>query len=162
MHQNVRQALDHAIEGRDVPSELTHAAVSALMEGKCSEVEIAALLTSLRTKGESVGEIVGAARAMREHAASIPTAGGDLLDTCGTGGDNLHTFNISTATALLAAAAGVRVAKHGNRGVSSSSGSADVLEAMGVNVQLNPQSVGQCIDNVGIGFCFAPLFHGAM
>lgn len=162
MHDSVRQALDFAIDGNDVPSEVAHDTVSALMDGQCSEVEVAAFLTALRTKGESIDEIVGAARAMREHAVSIPTNCGELLDTCGTGGDQLHTFNISTATALVAAAAGVPVAKHGNRGVSSSSGSSDVLEALGVNVQLSAETVGRCIQQVGIGFCFAPLFHGAM
>jgi len=162
MHTSIQEALDFAIEGNDVPADVAHDAVSALMDGECGDVEIAALLTALRTKGESVDEIFGAARAMREHAAPIATQSSDLLDTCGTGGDQLHTFNISTATALVAAAAGVTVAKHGNRSVSSSSGSADVLEAMGINVQLPPEAVGRCVDQIGIGFCFAPLFHGAM
>jgi anthranilate phosphoribosyltransferase len=105
---------------------------------------------------------VGAARARRGRATPIRTRRTGLLDTCGTGGDQLHTFNISTATALVAAAAGVPVAKHGNRSVSSCSGSADVLEALGVNVQLSPERVGACLDEVGIGFCFAPLLHGSM
>ncbi len=162
MHEAVREAIELALDRRDVPAELMERAVGALMDGRCSEVEVAALLTALRVKGESVDELVGAARAMRQRAARIPTDRPDLLDTCGTGGDRLHTFNISTATALVAAAAGVPVAKHGNRSVSSSSGSADVLEALGVNVQLTPEQVAECLDRVGLGFCFAPLLHNAM
>ncbi len=162
MNASISRALDYALDNRDVPADETQAAVSALMDGQCSEVEIAAFLTALRVKGESVDEIVGAATAMQQHAARIDSTRTDLLDTCGTGGDALQTFNISTATALVAAACGVPVAKHGNRSVSSSSGSADVLEALGVNIQLTPEQVGRCLDEVGIGFCFAPLFHGAM
>jgi anthranilate phosphoribosyltransferase len=127
-----------------------------------NEVEMAALLTALRVKGESVSEIVGAARAMHERATPIVTQKRGLLDTCGTGGDRLQTFNISTAAAFVLAACGVPIAKHGNRSVSSSSGSADVLEQLGVNISLTPDQVARCIDELGIGFCFAPLFHGAM
>ncbi|HEX6985698.1 MAG TPA: anthranilate phosphoribosyltransferase, partial [Planctomycetaceae bacterium] len=136
--------------------------VGAVMDGGADELLVAALLTALRMKGESAAELVGAARAMRERAAKIPARATGLLDTCGTGGDGLATFNISTATALVAAAAGVPVAKHGNRAASSTSGSADVLEALGVNIGLTPEQVATCIDEVGIGFCFAPLCHGAM
>ena len=113
-------------------------AIGAVMDGRCAELETAALLTALAVRGEGDEELAGAARAMRERATRIPTTQTGLLDTCGTGGDNLHTFNISTATAIVAAAAGVPVAKHGNRSVSSSSGSADVLEALGVNIELSP------------------------
>jgi len=162
MTPEIHDALEIVFADKNIPTEQAFAAVSAVMEGKCSEVEIAALLTSLRMKGEAFEEIVGAARAMQEKALAIPTTQTGLLDTCGTGGDALHTFNISTATALVAAAAGVPVAKHGNRSVSSSSGSADVLEALGLNLNLTAEQVGQCIDEIGIGFCFAPLFHGAM
>jgi anthranilate phosphoribosyltransferase len=137
-------------------------AVEAIMDGRCTPVETAALLTALAVQGETPEELAGAARAMRERAAAIPTSRAGLLDTCGTGGDRLHTFNISTAAALVAAAAGVPVAKHGNRGVSSSSGSCDVLEALGVRVDLTPAQVGRCIDAIGIGFCFARVVHTAM
>lgn len=162
MHAAISQALGFVFDGSDVPRPETEAAFSALMDGECSEVDISALLIALRVKGEAVDEIAGAAAAMRERATRIPCQTTGLLDTCGTGGDQLHTFNISTATALVAASAGVPVAKHGNRSVSSSSGSADVLEALGLNLQLTPEQVGQCIDEVGIGFCFAPLLHSAM
>lgn len=162
MHDAIRDALNAVFERHDVPEAVCQSAVAAIMDGQCDEVLIAAFLTALRVKGEAVDEIVGAARAMIERAERVPTNCTGLLDTCGTGGDELHTFNISTATAFVAAACGVPVAKHGNRGVSSSSGSADVLEALGVHTQLTPAQVGRCLDEVGIGFCFAPVFHGAM
>ena len=162
MHDAIRDALNAVFERSDVPEAICQSAVAAIMDGQCDEVSIAAFLTALRVKGEAVDEIVGAARAMIERAGRVPTSRTGLLDTCGTGGDELHTFNISTATAFVAAACGVPVAKHGNRGVSSSSGSADVLEALGVHTQLTPAQVGRCLDEVGIGFCFAPVFHGAM
>ncbi len=162
MHAAIEQAINPLLEKQDVPEFACRAAVAAIMDGQCDEVSIAAFLTALRVKGESVDEIVGAARAMSERAERVPTQRTGLLDTCGTGGDELRTLNISTATAIVAAACGIPVAKHGNRSVSSSSGSADVLEALGVNTQLTPAQVGRCIDEVGIGFCFAPVFHGAM
>lgn len=158
----LQRALSCLLERHDVPEGDMHAAVSAVMNGECAEAEIAALLTALRIKGESIGELVGAARAMRDRAVSIRCTRGGLLDTCGTGGDELQTFNISTATALVVAAAGVPVAKHGNRKATSTTGSADVLEALGVNVELSPEQVARCVDEVGIGFCFAPRLHGAM
>lgn len=150
------------IEGKDLSRAEMASLIGDVMDGKCSEPQIAALLTSLRMKGEVVDEIAGAAEAMQQRATPIPTHRTGLLDTCGTGGDQLHTFNISTATAIVVAACGVPVAKHGNRSVSSSSGSADVLEALDVNLQLSPEQVARCIDEVGLGFCFAPLVHGAM
>lgn len=162
MSDAVASAIQFAVQGEDVPAEGMQSAISQVMRGEADERLLAALLTALRMKGEAVSEIVGAARAMIECATNIPTHRQGLLDTCGTGGDGLHTFNISTAAALVAAAAGVPVAKHGNRSVSSSSGSADVLEALGVNVQLSPEQVGRCVDEIGIGFCFAPLCHGSM
>lgn len=162
MIEEIRAAMTELLEGRRLTSEVMRTAVGAIMDGRSTEVEIAALLTALRCRGESVGELVGAAQAMRERASGIPCQTENLLDTCGTGGDALQTFNISTAAALVAAAAGQPVAKHGNRSVSSSSGSADVLEALGVNLQLTPAQIGECIDEVGIGFCFAPLLHEAM
>jgi anthranilate phosphoribosyltransferase len=155
-------ALSRVVDGLDLDAVQMQAAVAEIMDGRSGDVEMAALLTALRMKGETVAEIVGAARAMRACAAKIDVQRDGLLDTCGTGGDGLHTFNVSTAVALVAAATGVPVAKHGNRGVSSSSGSSDVLQALGVNVSLEPERVARCIEEVGIGFCFAPLFHGAM
>ncbi|MGC1275982.1 MAG: anthranilate phosphoribosyltransferase [Planctomycetaceae bacterium] len=162
MTDPVRHALLAALDRRDLTEREAAAAIGAVMDGQADEFLVAALLTALRVKGETAAELVGAARAMRERAARIPSRIDGLLDTCGTGGDGLATFNISTATALVAAAAGVPVAKHGNRAASSSSGSADVLEALGVNISLTPDQVAACIEEVGIGFCFAPLCHGAM
>ncbi len=154
--------LNRILEGENLESEAAYEAVSSIMQGECSEVQIAALLTALRIKGETPEELVGAARAMQERALAIPTHCTGLLDTCGTGGDQLHTFNISTAVAIVAASAGIPVAKHGNRSVSSSSGSSDVLQALGVKLELTPEQIGQCLKETGIGFCFAPLLHSAM
>ncbi|MBI5760104.1 MAG: anthranilate phosphoribosyltransferase [Planctomycetales bacterium] len=154
--------LEKLVTSQPLTADEMHAAVGEIMDGLTGEAEIASLLTALRMQGETIDEIAGAARAMRERVTRIPTTRTGLLDTCGTGGDQLHTFNISTATALVVAAAGVPVAKHGNRGVSSSSGSADVLEQLGVRIDLTPEQVSKCLDEIGIGFCFAPLLHGAM
>ncbi|MFT5327862.1 MAG: anthranilate phosphoribosyltransferase [Planctomycetaceae bacterium] len=162
MNESIRRAIHYVFDGDTIPRAHTEAAFAAIMDGECSKIDIAALLTALRVRGEQVEEIAGAAAVMRQRATRIECQSIGLLDTCGTGGDGFHTFNISTATAFVAAAAGVPVAKHGNRSVSSSSGSADVLEALGVNIQLTPEQVGKCIDEVGIGFCFAPLLHSAM
>jgi anthranilate phosphoribosyltransferase len=162
MQPTIRNAVDLAISGRSVPADAMQAAIDEIMRGECGEAETAALLTALAVKGETVEELVGAARAMREHCTRVTPHAGELLDTCGTGGDALHTFNISTAVAMVVAACGVPIAKHGNRGVSSTSGSADVLEALGVNVDLTAEQVGRCIDEVGIGFCYARALHGAM
>jgi len=162
MNEALRDAIRLAVDGRDLTEEQMQAAVGAVMDGEAGEAQTAALLTALRMKGEAVSEIVGAAQAMIERCARVPCTRTGLLDTCGTGGDGLQTFNISTAAAIVVAAAGVPVAKHGNRSVSSSSGSADVLAALGVNLDLSPEQVGRCIDELGIGFCFAPLVHGAM
>lgn len=162
MTDSLRSALQIVLEGRDLNEELAAAAIGAIMDGASDELLVAAFLTALRAKGETVDELVGAARAMRERATRIPVGMTGLLDTCGTGGDGLATFNISTAAALVAAAAGVPVAKHGNRAASSTSGSADVLEALGVRIDLTPAMVASCVREVGIGFCFAPLCHGAM
>ncbi len=137
--------------------------MDAILDGKASSVQIAAFVVALRMKGESADEIAAAARALRKHCETIqPKVDGPLLDTCGTGGDGLHTFNISTAAAVVAAACGVAVAKHGNRAVSSKAGSADALEALGVRIDLTPERVQQCIEQVGIGFLFAPSHHAAM
>ena len=155
-------AIDNVIAHNDLASEQMQSAVGRIMDGEAEEAQIAALLTALRMKGETVDEIVGAARAMIERCTRIPTQQTGLLDTCGTGGDALHTFNISTATALVVASCGVKIAKHGNRSVSSSSGSSEVLKALGVNIDLQPEQVATCIEDIGIGFCFAPLSHAAM
>jgi anthranilate phosphoribosyltransferase len=162
MLEVIEQALNRLCDRQDLDAELMRAVVSAFMRGEAREVEVAAVLTALRVKGESIDEIVGAARAMVEHATPIVTQRTGVIDTCGTGGDQLHTFNISTTTAFVVAAAGVPVAKHGNRSVSSSSGAADVLEALGVNIQLGADGVGRCVREIGLGFCFATLLHGAM
>ncbi len=162
MQEVIEHALHHLVERQDLTVDQMRAVISTIMQGLSSEVEVAALLTALRVKGESVAEIAGAAQAMVDHATPIDTQRTGLLDTCGTGGDQLHTFNISTTTAFVVAATGVPVAKHGNRSVSSTSGAADVLEALGVNIQLTPERVGQCVREIGLGFCFAPLLHSAM
>lgn len=138
------------------------AAFQALMDGGCSEAEMASLLTAIALRGEREEDLAEAAVVMREKATRVAATRGGLLDTCGTGGDRLHTFNISTAAAIVAAAAGVPVAKHGNRQASSLSGSADVLEALGVNIQISAEQAARCIDEVGLGFCFARNLHTAM
>ena len=159
----VRAALASALDRRDVPRELMRDAIGAVMNGDADPHALAGLLVALRMKGEAADELVGAATAMRERMTPVPVPGDEaLLDTCGTGGDGLSTFNISTAAALVLAGCGVRVAKHGNRSVSSKSGSANVLERLGVNVSLSPDRVGECVAAVGIGFAYAPASHGAL
>ena len=150
------------VEGNDLSEEQAHDAMSSIMGGKASEAQIAGFLVALRLKGESVPEITGCARAMREAAVHIDAGGLDVVDTCGTGGTHKGTFNVSTASAIVAAGAGVPVAKHGNRGASSSFGSADVLQALRVNIEADKETVEKCIREVGIGFLFAPLMHRAM
>src|SRR5438477_12128388 len=130
--------------------------------GEATPAQIGGLLVALRLKGETADEIAGCAEAMREHVLAVRPARDDLVDTAGTGGDRARTFNISTAAALVAAAAGAGVAKHGNRAVSSASGSADVLEALGFNLELEPERIGRSIDQPGFGFLFAPAHHPAM
>jgi len=133
-----------------------------IMDGVAKPAQIAAYLMGLRLKGETVDEIAGSVRAMRARAVRIPVGDPNVVDTCGTGGDGAHTFNISTTTAFVVAGAGLTVAKHGNTAVSSKSGSADVLSALGVNIDLPTERVADCINDIGIGFLFAPLYHGAM
>jgi anthranilate phosphoribosyltransferase len=158
-----QQALVRLIEQREIFYDEMLSLMRQIMSGEVSAVQIAAILVGLRVKKETIGEISAAAFVMREFATKVPVTQRDhLVDTCGTGGDAAHTFNVSTASALVAAAAGARVAKHGGRSVSSTCGSADVLEAMGVNLNLTPEQVGKSIDQIGIGFMFAPNFHGAM
>ena len=158
-----QQALVRLIEQREIFYDERLSLMRQIMSGEVSPVQIAAILVGLRVKKETIGEISAAAFVMREFATKVPVTQREyLVDTCGTGGDAAHTFNVSTASALVAAAAGARVAKHGGRSVSSTCGSADVLEALGVNLNLTPEQVGRSIDQIGIGFMFAPNFHGAM
>ena len=158
-----QQALTRLIEQREIFFDEMLSLMRQIMSGDVTPAQIAGILIGLRVKKETVGEISAAAQVMREFAVKVPvTNRAHLVDTCGTGGDAAHTFNISTASALVAAAAGARVAKHGGRSVSSTCGSADVLEALGVNLHLSPEQVGKCIDEICIGFMFTPNFHGAM
>lgn len=155
--------LNQLIAKRDLDREQMLALMHAVMNGEVSPTLIAGVLIALRCKGETVIELAAAAEVMRSLSLKVPlTRTQNLVDTCGTGGDGTHTFNISTAAALTAAAAGARVAKHGGRSVSSTSGSADVLEALGVKVSLSAEQVAQCVDEIGIGFMFAPTHHSAM
>ncbi|MFZ2088300.1 MAG: anthranilate phosphoribosyltransferase [Desulfobaccales bacterium] len=172
----LKEAIYKVVTGQDLTEEEMVRAMEVVMEGKATEAQIGAFITALRMKGETVAEITAAARVMRAKATRILM--GDMLidldrdeinvdwetvvDTCGTGGDATSTFNVSTTTAFVVAGAGLRVAKHGNRAVSSRCGSADVIEALGINLSLTPEQVAQCIVEVGIGFLFAPQLHGAM
>lgn len=158
-----QEALVRVIEHREIFHDEMLSLMRQIMNGEMSPTLIAAILTGLRVKKETVGEIAAAAQVMREFSTKVEV--GDrahLLDTCGTGGDSAHSYNISTATVFVAAAAGAKVAKHGGRSVSSKSGSADILEALGVNLSLTPGQVAQCIDQTGVGFMFAPNHHSAM
>ena len=155
-------AIAALVERRDLLPEEAHAAMMQVMDGEATPAQIAGFLVGLRMKGETVGEITGCARAMRAHVTPARPQHQTLVDTAGTGGDGAHTFNISTSAALVAAAGGAYVAKHGNRAVSSRSGSADVLEALGVRIDLAPADVADCIDEVGFGFMFAQAHHPAM
>jgi anthranilate phosphoribosyltransferase/anthranilate synthase/phosphoribosyltransferase len=150
------------VAGQDLSETEAEQAMDIIMTGEATPAQIAAFLTALRLKGETVEEITGFARSMRRRAAGITTRHQVFIDTCGTGGDGRHTFNISTTAAFVIAGAGVAVAKHGNRSVSSRCGSADVLEALGIKVDLPPAAVARCLDEVGMAFLFAPVFHGAM
>lgn len=149
------------LAGGDLDEAATAAAMGEIMEGAATPAQIGAFVVALRSKGETAEEIAGLVRTMRSYAEKVPVEG-PLLDTCGTGGDRSGTFNVSTAAAIVCAGAGVRVAKHGNRAASSRCGSADVLEALGVTIDLPPAGVARCIEAAGIGFCFAPIFHPAM
>lgn len=155
-------AIRTVTEGKDLNSDDMRAVMRTIMTGEATPAQIGGFLIGLRMKGETVDEIAAAAEVMRELATHVGVSGPHLVDTCGTGGDDASTFNISTASAIVAAAAGAKVAKHGNRSVSSKSGSADVLEAAGVNLDLTPEQVAQCINEIGVGFMFAPKHHGAM
>ena len=156
-------ALKLVVEKKDLTAEQARAAMSEIMDGEAAPTLIAAFITALRMKGETYEEIAAFAAVMRERVVKVTQKGkGSLLDTCGTGGDSSGTFNISTAAAFVAAGAGVPVAKHGNRSVSSKCGSADVLKELGVNVEASPEVVTSCLNEIGICFIFAPLFHPAM
>ncbi|MBP6673441.1 MAG: anthranilate phosphoribosyltransferase [Bacteroidetes bacterium] len=156
------EAIHKLVEKTDLTKHEAYECVREIMSGNASDAMIASFLTALRMKGEISQEIAGAALAMREMATKIETKHSNVIDTCGTGGDGLGTFNISTASAIVACAAGAVVAKHGNRAVSSNCGSADVLKALGVNIELEREQVEQCLDEVRIAFLFAPKLHGAM
>jgi anthranilate phosphoribosyltransferase len=169
----IGEAVKTLVERRDLTRIEAAAAMEAIMSGAATNAQIAAFLTALRMKGETVEELIGFAQVMRQKAVRVRTRSAEatgltgtdremLIDTCGTGGDASGTFNVSTATAFVVAGAGLKVAKHGNRSASSLCGSADVVEALGVSLELTPQQVARCVDEVGIGFLYAPLLHTAM
>jgi anthranilate phosphoribosyltransferase len=164
---NIKQAIGEVITGKDLTETQMVSVMNEIMSGAATEAQIGSFITALRMKGETIDEIVGAVRVMREKATFVDTgvdtkSGEVLMDIVGTGGDGSGTFNVSTTTAFVVAGAGVTVAKHGNRAVSSSCGSADVLEALGVDLSLGADAVSKCVRSVGIGFLFAPMLHGAM
>ncbi|MCL7422805.1 MAG: anthranilate phosphoribosyltransferase [Methylobacter sp.] len=158
----IQKALQILLDKQDLSADQMRAVMRLIMSGGATDAQIGGFLIALRCKGESVDEIAAAAEVMRELAGKVPVRGEHLIDTCGTGGDGANTFNISTTCAFVVAAAGGRVAKHGNRSVSSSCGSADVLEAAGVNLDLTAEQVARCVNEIGVGFLFAPKHHGAM
>lgn len=158
----IKEAIEKAVTKTDLREAEMMAAMEEIMDGTATQAQIAALITALRMKGETVEEVTGAARIMRQKATRVNACATTIVDTCGTGGDKLNTFNISTTAAFVVAAAGIVVAKHGNRAVSSGCGSADVLEALGVNISAGQEIVEECVQQIGIGFLFAPKLHGAM
>ncbi len=159
----MKEFISKVVEGKNLSREEAEQAMKLIMSGQATPAQIAGFLTALRMKGETIDEIAAFARVMRQFAVQInPRVQGRLVDTCGTGGDRVKTFNISTIAAFVVAGAGVAIAKHGNRSVTSKAGSADLLEALGVNLELPPERVESIIESTGIGFMFAPLFHGAM
>jgi len=158
----IKETISQVVAGKSLSEEEMTGAMTEIMDGQATPAQIASFLTALRMKGETVEEITAAARVMREKAIRINCRSGTVVDTCGTGGDGAHTFNISTTTALVVAGAGLTVAKHGNRSVSSQCGSADVLKAIGINIEAPKEVVERCMNDVGFGFLFAPLLHTAM
>ena len=158
----IKEAISKIVVRADLSMAETEGVMAEIMGGQATPAQIGAFLTALRIKGETAAEIAGCARIMRQNAIRVNPKRSDIVDTCGTGGDGSGTFNISTAVAFVAAGAGLGVAKHGNRSVSSKCGSADLMQALGVKIDLAPDQVAQCIDEVGIGFLFAPAFHPAM
>ncbi|HEY8498428.1 MAG TPA: anthranilate phosphoribosyltransferase [Limnochordales bacterium] len=160
---DIQEAIRLLTERRSLSEEQAEAAMAAIMRGEATPAQVAGFAIALRMKGETAEEVAGMARAMRRHAVRVePPPGRKVVDTCGTGGDRSHSINVSTGAAFVAAGAGLAVAKHGNRSVSSQTGSADVLEAMGVSVDLTPEQVRRCLEEVGMAFLFAPTFHPAM
>jgi anthranilate phosphoribosyltransferase len=157
----IKEAITALVSGKSLAADEAAQVMEEIMQGEATPAQFGAFVTALRLKGETVDEIVGLARTMRARAIPV-NIDGPVVDTCGTGGDGSHTFNISTAAALVAAGAGIKVAKHGNRAMSSQCGSADVLEALGVKIDLNAKQVQICLQEAGIGFMFAPAFHPAM
>ncbi|MCF6245871.1 MAG: anthranilate phosphoribosyltransferase [Desulfobacula sp.] len=156
------QNLNKIIKGQDLDQDSSASMLMDIFSGSIAESQIGAFMAALATKGETFEEVAGAARAMRRKATRIQTRAGKVIDTCGTGGDASGSFNISTTTAFVVAGAGVTVAKHGNRSISSKCGSADVLEELGVNLNVDPEIVEEAVNDIGIGFMFAPLYHGSM
>ena len=150
------------VDKKDLSQEQAREALKTIMNGSSTLAQTASFITALRMKGETIEEITGFARAMRDASEKIFVKSGFSIDTCGTGGDGTHTFNISTASAIITSACGITVSKHGNRSVSSKSGSADVLEALGIKINLSPNEVEDCVNKIGIGFLFAPIFHKSM
>jgi anthranilate phosphoribosyltransferase len=162
-HVKIVDAIKKISRKESLSTKEAENAMKEIMSGKVQDSQLGAFLTALVMKGETIEEITGFAKIMREFANLIePNVDGELLDTCGTGGDKIKTFNISTIAALVVAGAGVPVAKHGNRAVTSKCGSADILESLGIKIDLSPEDVQKCIEKIGIGFMFAPLFHPAM
>ncbi len=157
-----KDILSALIKRRNLSETEAAESMDAILDGAWTEAQIGAFLAALAAKGETIDEVAGAARAMRRKAVRVQALAGSVVDTCGTGGDGSNTFNISTTTAFVAAGAGATVAKHGNRSVSSACGSADVLEALGMNLQVHPEAMEQALNEIGIAFLFAPLYHGAM
>jgi anthranilate phosphoribosyltransferase len=158
---DIKEAISHIVDREDLSRADMEAAMRQIMTGNATPTQIGGFLAGLRAKGETVDEIAAAAKVMRELALSVPVACDHLVDTCGTGGDGKSLFNVSTASAFVVAAAGGRVAKHGNRAMSGCSGSADVLEALGVKLDLPPERIAECIERIGLGFMFAPAHHAA-
>ena len=158
----IKEMIAKVTAGEDLSESEMMKAMAEIMDGEATPAQIASFITALRIKGETVDEVTGAARIMRRKATRIDACSSVIVDTCGTGGDGKNTFNISTTAAFVVAAAGITVAKHGNRAVSSGCGSADVLEALGINIDIGPEIVEECIQQIGIGFLFAPRLHGAM
>ena len=158
----IKELIAKVVGGNNLNETEMMQGMTEIMEGEATPAQIGAFITALRIKGETVDEVTGAARIMRRKATRIDACSSVIVDTCGTGGDGMNTFNISTTAAFVVAAAGITVAKHGNRAVSSGCGSADVLEALGINIDVGPEIVEECIQQIGIGFLFAPKLHGAM
>ena len=158
----IKEAVKKVVEGNDLTRDEARSVMEAIMSGETTDAQIGGFLVAMRLKGETVEEISSFTRVMREKATHIEAGIADVLDTCGTGGDGSHTFNISTITAFVAAGAGITVAKHGNRSVSSKCGSADVIRELGINIDIPPEKVSECLQNVGIAFLFAPKLHASM